>query len=69
MARAHYECLEDGTYYGEIADCPGVWADGRTLEECRSTLQSVLEEWMVLKLRDGDPMPVIAGIDLLSVTA
>ena len=38
MDRATYERLDDGTYYGEIAECPGVWADGATLEECRRTL-------------------------------
>ena len=69
MALADYERLEDGTYYGEIPDCPGVWSDGATLEECRNTLQEVLEEWIILKLRDGDEMPVLAGIDLLAVAA
>jgi predicted RNase H-like HicB family nuclease len=69
MDQAKYERLEDGTYYGDIPECPGVWADGATLEECRRTLQEVLEEWIVLKLRDGDELPVIAGLDLAVAAA
>jgi len=62
MAHARYEILEDGSYYGEISTCPGVWANESTLESCRKTLQEVLEEWLVLKLQDGDSIPPIAGI-------
>jgi predicted RNase H-like HicB family nuclease len=64
MKRAKYEQLEDGQYYGEIPECPGVWADAPALEDCRNTLQEVLEGWIVLKLRDGDELPVISGISL-----
>ena len=51
MARATYKILEDGTYFGEIPNLPGVWSNEATLEECRKVLQEVLEEWLVL--RDG----------------
>lgn len=64
MSKARYEILEDGTYYGEIPPCRGVWASGKTLEACRQELQEVLEEWLVLKMRDGDPLPTIEGIRL-----
>jgi predicted RNase H-like HicB family nuclease len=64
MDRAQYERLDDGQYYGEIPECPGVWADAATLEVCRRTLQEVLEGWIVLKLRDGDELPVISGVGL-----
>lgn len=47
MEKAKYKVLDDGTYYGEIEDCPGVWANERTLEECRKVLQGVLEEWFI----------------------
>jgi len=46
-----------------------VWATGDTLETCRETLQEVLEEWLVLKLRDRDPLPIVAGVDLLAKAA
>lgn len=62
MRHAAYEKLEDGSFYGEIPDCQGVWSQELTLELCRETLQEVLEEWIVMKLRDGDPLPPIDGI-------
>ena len=57
MARATYKILEDGTYFGEIPGLPGVWANESTLEECRKVLQEVLEEWLLLKLRDDEEIP------------
>ena len=64
MNHASYDKLETGEYYGEIPACPGVWATGKTLEECRQELQEVLEDWLLLKLRDGDKIPVIERINL-----
>ena len=64
MDRAAYDKLDTGEYYGEIPECPGVWASETSLEKCRRELQEVLEDWLLLKLRDGDPLPVIQGIDL-----
>ena len=64
MGKARYKNLEDGTYFGEIPGLEGVWANERTLEKCRAVLQEVLEEWLVLKLRDNDSIPKIGRIDL-----
>ncbi|MBI2871627.1 MAG: type II toxin-antitoxin system HicB family antitoxin [Chloroflexi bacterium] len=58
MERASYKVLEDGTYFGEIPGLQGVWASGATQVECHAELQEVLEEWLVLKLRDSDAIPV-----------
>lgn len=66
---AKYKMLEDGTFFGEIPSCPGVWANEKTLEMCRDVLREVLEEWLVLKLHDGDPLPSIGGIDLNIIAA
>ncbi|WP_449240369.1 type II toxin-antitoxin system HicB family antitoxin [Desulfoscipio gibsoniae] len=49
MQEADFKQLDDGTYYGEIPECPGVWANEKTLEECRKVLQEVLKEWRILK--------------------
>jgi predicted RNase H-like HicB family nuclease len=65
MKRATYKILEDGTYYGEIAGFQGVWASEATLEECRRILQEVLEEWLVLKLRDDEAVPTLGEMDLV----
>jgi predicted RNase H-like HicB family nuclease len=65
MRHAHYEILEDdGSFYGEISDLQGVWANAPTLEECREELQSALEDWIALGLRLGHTLPVVDGLDI-----
>ena len=65
MHRARYAILEDdGSFYGEIPDCQGVWANADTLEACRDELAEVLEEWILLGVRLGHTLPVVGGIDL-----
>ena len=61
LEKAEYKKLEDGTWFAEIPGFKGVWANGNSVEESRNELISVLEEWIVLKLRDGDPIPEIDG--------
>jgi predicted RNase H-like HicB family nuclease len=63
MCRAHYE-LEDGSYYGDIPGLQGVWMDAETLEGCREGLQEVLEEWILLGVALGHPIPPIGGVEL-----
>ena len=69
MKRARYKLLENGAYFEAIPGLPGVWVDDRTLDRCRSTLQKVLEEWLILKIRDNDPTPRIGRIALPSKAA
>jgi predicted RNase H-like HicB family nuclease len=40
LKRAHYEMIDDPDepFYGQIAELPGVWATGMTLEACRDHL-------------------------------
>ncbi len=61
IEKAEYKKLEDGTWFGEIPGFKGVWANGKTVEECRRELLTVLEEWIILKLRDGDSIPEVDG--------
>lgn len=51
LAKARYKILEDKTYFGEIPGLKGVWASGKSLENCRKELEEVLEDWLFLKLR------------------
>jgi len=69
MKRVQYEKLEDGSYYGEIPGFQGVWGNAPSLEACRDELQEVLEDWILLGLRLGHPLPVVDGIDLNVTTA
>lgn len=64
MARATYKILGEGSYFGEIPGLPGVWANESTLEECRKVLQEVLEEWLLLKLRDDEEIPPLGEVSL-----
>lgn len=65
LRHAKYEILpEDGTYYGEIPECNGVYADAITLEDCREQLREVLEEWVLLRVHRDLPLPTIDGIEL-----
>lgn len=69
MRRARYRILEDRTYFGEVPGLQGVWANTRSLEKCRAQLQEVLEEWLLLKLRDNDPIPTVGRCDLRRAAA
>jgi hypothetical protein len=41
-----------------------VIAFGKTLCECEDELHSTLEDWILVGLKLGRPLPVIEGIDL-----
>ncbi len=64
MSKAVYEKLEDGTYSGKIPQCPGVIAFGETLYQCQEELRSVLEGWLIVKIRHGDRLPVTGVFSL-----
>jgi predicted RNase H-like HicB family nuclease len=66
MARAHYEIMEDGDFWGEIPGFQGVWGTGKTLDGCRDHLQSVLESWLVLGLwLNHTDMPVLGRLSII----
>ena len=54
---AKYKILRDGNYFGEIPGIKGVWASAKNLEDCRRELQEVLEDWLLLKVRDNEKIP------------
>ena len=62
IEKAEYKKIEDGTWFAGIPGFEGVWANGESVEKCRKDLISVLEEWIILKLRDQDPIPVVDGL-------
>ena len=66
MAQAEFKLLEDGTYFGEIPPCQGVWSNDASLKACLIELQEVLEEWILLGLKRGHEIPVIDDINLNS---
>ncbi len=64
LLEAEYDKLDDGTYCGQIPSCKGVIAFGETLRSCEAELQSTLEDWILVGLKLGHPIPVINGYDL-----
>jgi len=64
MTQAHYEILDDGSFYGEIPALQGVLAAADTLEACREELQEALEGWIILGLRLGHAFPPVGGVAL-----
>ncbi|MGH2632889.1 MAG: type II toxin-antitoxin system HicB family antitoxin [Tepidiformaceae bacterium] len=64
MRRAWIKALEDGSFAGRIKDCPGVLAFADSPELCMDELRSTFEDWVLLGLKFGDPLPILDGIDL-----
>ncbi len=64
LAEAEYDKLGDDTYAGRIPSCTGVVAFAKTLRECESELRSTLEDWVLVGLKLGHELPVLANIDL-----
>lgn len=64
LSQAEYEKLEDGTYSGRVPSCTGVIAFAETLRGCEQELRSTLEDWVLLGLKLGHPLPVIDEYDL-----
>ncbi len=65
LKRARYEIIEDKEpYYGEIAELKGVWATGKTLEECRNNLKEGIEGWILLSIKKGLPIPKLGDFEI-----
>jgi predicted RNase H-like HicB family nuclease len=66
LKHAHYEMIEDeDPFYGEVAELQGVWASGKTLEECRDRLADTIDGWILVRLSRGLPIPEIGGVRIL----
>lgn len=65
MRKAHYEIIDDPEpFFGKIAEMEGLWATGNTLEQCRTNLESSLEDWLFISIAKNLPIPEIEGIRL-----
>ena len=65
LEKAKYEIIKDEEpFYGEVEKLPGVWATGKTLEECRRKLSEVIEGWIIIRLKRGLPIPPIDGCEI-----
>ena len=65
LRRARYELIDDEEpYYGEVPELKGVWASGKTLEECRDNLKDVIEGWLLVSLRKDLPVPSLGAYEI-----
>ncbi len=65
LDRAHYEMIVDEEpVYGEVPALDGVWATGRTVEECRANLAEATEDWLLFSIAQGFPIPLLAGVSV-----
>jgi predicted RNase H-like HicB family nuclease len=69
LAHARYDMIDDEEpFYGEVPELPGVWATGKTLEECRRNLVEVIDGWIIVRLRRGLPIPPIDNCTIEELT-
>ena len=65
LERAHYEIIEDTEpFYGEVPTLSGVWATGKTLEECRRNLAEAVEDWVLFSIAKGLPIPALGEVSI-----
>ena len=65
LEHANYEIIEDPEpFYAEVPELKGVWATGRTVEECRRNLMEAIEDWLFFSLTQGRPIPVLGGVSI-----
>jgi len=68
LERAKYEIIDDEEpYYGEVEELKGVWATGKTLEECRNNLKEVIEGWIILSIKKGLPIPKLGDLEIKEI--
>ncbi len=59
LERAHYRLVDDGTFAATVKGLRGVIATGPSLEACRRDLASVIEEWVLVRVARGLPVPAL----------
>jgi len=66
LESAHYELIEDEEpFYASVPGLEGVWATGKSLEECRRNLSSAIEDWILFSVRMGASLPPVSGVSLI----
>ena len=65
LERAHYEIIEDEEpFYGEVPLLAGVWATGKSLEECRRNLAEAIEDWVLFSIAKGLSIPALGEVTI-----
>ena len=68
LRRAKYEVIDDEEpYYGQVRELKGVWATGKTLEQCRENLKEVIEGWLIVSIKKELPIPQLGYLAIEDV--
>jgi len=60
---AHYEIIDDEEpFYGQVSPLAGIWATGKTLEECRRNLAEAIEDWVLFSIAKGLSIPALGQV-------
>jgi predicted RNase H-like HicB family nuclease len=63
LENAQYKVIEDeDPIFVSVPELPGAWATGKTVEEARRELITVIEGWIALRLRLGKSIPPVGGV-------
>ena len=63
LRRARYKQV-DGAFCATVPGLRGVIATGLTLEGCRDQLGEVVEEWLLVRVARGLPVPRLGGVSV-----
>lgn len=64
LDEAEYEVMENGEVFAGVPSLPGASASRPTFEATREELYDVVEGYIIVSLRFGDPLPEIGGVGL-----
>lgn len=57
LKKTKFKVLKDKSYFAFIPSVPGVWANAGNKKAAKKELREVLEEWILLKVRDKENIP------------
>lgn len=68
LRHAHYEMINDEEpFYGEVKELKGVWASGKSLEECRTHLKDVIEGWILVSIKQRKSLPKMGSFQIQEI--
>lgn len=64
LRRARYRQVDGGLFCATVPGLRGVIATGTNLEACRNQLAEVVEEWVLVRVARGLPVPRLGGVSV-----
>ena len=62
LENTRYKIINDEEpYYREALGLEGIWSSSNTFEKYRKNLEEVIDEWVIVRLAKGFPIPQIGS--------